>query len=114
MTDDFLAGLQHQRNQAVAITEKIGQGEAYMGELKQYIPMLNQTITDLFDMIQSGAVDLEINQKFVLQVLSDLLYGMEKEDPVYLEDVLRYGLMEIYDYIGTELQGKGQNESDSL
>lgn len=105
--ENFFAGLQQQRDRAEAIAAKAEHGEAYMGDLKGYIPSLNQTILALFGMMQNSTIPFSINQEFVLQVLSDIVYGMEQEDPVYLTDVLRYGLVEVFDYIDTELQREG-------
>lgn len=107
---DFLIELQHQRETVKEIASKIENGSEYMEELRSYLPILNQTIITLFKMIQNSAIQLEINQKFVLQVLNDIIYGIEHEDSVYLEDVLRYGLLEIFDYLGTELQSEDHNE----
>lgn len=108
--NNFLDELQQQRDYAEVIAEKIEHGEAYMGELKEFLPLLNQTILTLFEMIQNGSIPIEINEKFVLEVLSDILYGIEKEDSVYLTDVLRYGLIEIFDYVGMELQSEDPDE----
>lgn len=100
--EKFLIELKNQKEKIEVIADKIDNGECYMEEMKEYLPQLNQTITALFEMIQDST--LQINQNFVLQVLNDILYGIEHEDSVFLEDVLRYGLIEIYDYIGAEMQ----------
>lgn len=100
----FLIELEKQREIIDKIADRIENGESYMEEMKAYLPKLNQTITTLFEMIQGSTIQIEINQNFVLQVLNDILYGIEHEDSVFLEDVLRYGLIEIYDYIGAEMQ----------
>lgn len=102
--NNFLVNLQEQIERVELIAKKIESNEAYMEELKGYLPMLNQTILTLFDVIQNCTIPIEINSEFVLQVLNDILYGIEQEDSVYLLDVLRYGLIEIYVYIGMELQ----------
>ena len=112
--DKFLAGLQQQRDTVDAIADKIENGEAYMEELRSYLPMLNQTILTLFEMIRDTVIPVAINGEFVLQVLNDILYGIEKEDPVFLVDVLRYGLIEIYDYVGMELQREDGHEQTGL
>ncbi|MCI8881309.1 MAG: hypothetical protein HFH28_11390 [Clostridiaceae bacterium] len=108
--ENFLEGLQQQRDCIESIASKIEQGEAYMEELKSCLPLLNQAIITLFDMAQDTVIPIEINSNYVLQVLNDILYGIEQEDPVYLADVLRYGLIEIFDYIGTELQREAPDE----
>lgn len=105
--DHFLVELQHQKERVEAIAAKIEQGQPYMDELKSYLPTLNQTIRTLFEVNQNTANPFEIDQNFVLQVLNDIIYGIEKEDSVCLADVLRYGLLEIYDYAETELQQRG-------
>ncbi len=108
--EKFLEGLQQQRDYVESIAANVERGSAYLGELKQYLPTLNQVITDLLAMAQSDTALIEISSDYILQVLNDILYGIEKEDPVYLEDVLRYGLIEIFDYVAMEVQRGGQNE----
>ena len=100
--DHFLVELQHQKERVEAIAARIEQGQPYMDELKSYLPTL--TISEVN---QNTANPFEIDQNFVLQVLNDIIYGIEKEDSVCLADVLRYGLLEIYDYAETELQQRG-------
>ena len=100
--EKFLIELKNQKEKIEVIADKIESEECYMEEMKEYLPQLNQSITALFEMIQDPT--LQINQNFVLQVWNDILYGIEHEDSVFLEDVLRYGLIEIYDYIGAEMQ----------
>lgn len=89
------------------IGERIENRQSYMEELRAYLPSLNQMITTIIGIMQEPRTGLELNQAFMLQVLSDILYGMEQEDSVFLLDVLRYGLLEIYKYIETELQSEG-------
>lgn len=102
---DFLDELQSQRETAEKLATKAECGEAYMEEVKLYLPALNQTIAKLFERMQDPLKPIELNQDFVLQVLNDIIYGIEKEDSVCLTDVLRYGLIEIFDYVTAELQG---------
>ncbi len=108
--ENFLDELQQQRDSIESIATKIEQGKAYREELNACLPLLNQTIITLFDITQDTSIPLEINPDYVLQVLNDILYGIEQEDSVYLADVLRYGLIEIFDYIGTELQREAPDE----
>ncbi|EOT23610.1 hypothetical protein VSQ32_15365 [Lachnospiraceae bacterium KK002] len=89
------------------ISCKIESGEPYMESLRIYLPSLNQMVTTIINMVQVPEISLELNQAFVLQVLQDILYGIENEDSVFLLDVLRYGLLEIYHYVETELQSEG-------
>jgi hypothetical protein len=87
------------------IGNKIENEEIYMGELKACLPEINQRIQAIFALTEDSEVSLGINKEFVLQVLSDLVYGIEQEDQVFLLDVLRYGLLEIYYFVGTEITG---------
>ena len=105
--DNFLQLLQSHIETAEEIGNKIENGEDYMGDIRGYLPSLNQVVTAIFQMAQGPEPALDINPEFVLQVLNDILYGIEHRDSVFLLDVLRYGLLEIYDYIGTELQSEG-------
>ncbi len=104
--NDFLVELKYQRETAVDLANKIEDEEAYMDELKAYLPTLTQTISTLFELMQNEAA-IEVNPDFVLQVLNDIIYGIENEDSVCLADVLRYGLAELFDYVTSELQSEG-------
>lgn len=92
------------------LTTKIENEENYLDELRGYLPSLNQMITVIFEMIVNPRIQLDVNQDFILQVLNDIVYGIEQEDAVFLLDVLRYGLLELYEYIGAELQGEESYE----
>lgn len=102
--NEFLSLLQSHIDTAEQIGNKIENGEDYMEDVRQYLPSLNRMVTDIFQMAQEPDSVLEINAQFIMQVLNDILYGIEHRDSVFLLDVLRYGLLEIYAYIGTELQ----------
>lgn len=102
--EEFMEQLQQHIDAVEKIGDKIETGENYIEEIKCYLPSLNQIITEIFQM--TGVLP-ELNQEFVVQVLNDILYGIEYRDSVYLLDVLRYGLLEIYNYIKTELQSEG-------
>ena len=88
------------------ICARIEKGENYLDELKEYLPALNQMVLKIFEWIEEPEIQLDVNQNFILQLLNDIVYGIEQEDSVFLLDVLRYGLLELYDYIGAELQGE--------
>lgn len=103
--NEFLNLLQSQIETAEQIGNKIENGEEYMEDVREYLPSLNQMLTSIFQIAQEPETAFDINTEFVLQVLNDILYGIEHRDSVFLLDVLRYGLLEIYYYIGTELQG---------
>lgn len=105
--NEFLNQLQLHLETAMEIGNKIENGEEYMEEIRQYLPSLNELVTEIFRMAENG---LEIDTKFVLQVLNDILYGIEHRDSVYLLDVLRYGLLEIYDYLADEFQNGVEHE----
>lgn len=102
---DLLIELQEMNKKAEELAVKIEGGETYMEELKLYLPILNQTIMKLFEVIQNPENLLELSPDFVLQVLNDIIYGIENEDAVCLIDVLRYGLIELFDYVTAELHG---------
>lgn len=102
---DFLITLQENIETIKNIGDKIESGDSYIEDVKEYLPLLNQTITDILKMNQQPQAGLDINQDFILQVLHDIIYGMENEDSVFLLDVLRYGLLQIYLYVEAELIG---------
>ncbi len=108
--NEFLNLLQSQIETAEQIGNKIENGEEYMEDIRAYLPSLNQTVTSIFQIAQEPGSGLEINAEFVLQVLNDILYGIEHRDSVFLLDVLRYGLLEIYYYLAEELQSGGEHE----
>lgn len=78
----------------------------YTEELKKYLPELNQMINYFLTCAQDLSNTFTINEQFVVQVLQDILYGMEHQDSVILLDALRYGLLEIYNYGRDELQSE--------
>ena len=92
--------LDYNKDKTKEITEKIEEGAVYIDELKQYLPMMNETITCILK-----EKKLSLSQDFLVRVLHDLIDGIEREDDVILLDTLRYGWMEILDYVGEELQG---------
>lgn len=102
--NEFLNLLQSQIETAKQIGNKIENGEEYMEDIREYLPSLNQMVTSIFQIAQEPESVLEINAEFVLQVLNDILYGIEHKDSVFLLDALRYGLLEIYYYLAEELQ----------
>ncbi len=71
---------------------------------------MNQIMTNIFINAEDNKVQLELNKDFVVQVLQDILYGIEQEDKVFLHDVLKYGIEEIYKYIIDELEAGEKNE----
>lgn len=108
--NELLSLLQPHMETVEEIGNKIENGEEYMEDIKVYLPSLNQLMTDIFQMAQNPETGLEIDAGFVLQVLNDVLYGIEHGDSVFLLDVLRYGLLEIYGYIEEELQNGVRHE----
>lgn len=106
--DNFFELLNQHIEAVEAIGNKIEADEPYMDAMRAYVPSLSQMITTVYQLAEEGA--LQLSQEFVTQVLNDILYGMEQEDAVFLLDVLRYGLLEIYDYLLAELQKEVSNE----
>lgn len=80
--------------------------EEYQGKLTGYFPVLTKTIEDILSCAHNPETFFDINEQFVLQVLNDILYGMEHQDSVFLLDVLRYGLLEIFRYGKDNLQSE--------
>lgn len=92
------------------ICQLIENREEYNEELTRYVGTLNKMVNDILACSQNAAIPFIINEEFVLQVLKDIIYGMENKDSVFLLDTLRYGLLEIYDYTVDELQSGEWNE----
>ena len=101
--NEFVINLRGQCETVESIAVKIERGDVYMDEVKAYLPTLNETMQVLFGYMQQPEMNLDISPDFIMQVLSDIVYGIEHEDSVYLLDVLRYGLIELYHYIELEL-----------
>lgn len=112
--DEFLSALQQNIDAVNEIGNKIERGEAYMDELKSSLPSFSRMASEIFGLLQNSEVALDLNPEFMMQVLNDMIYGIEQEDSVFLLDVLRYGLMEIYEYIAAKLQGGGRDEQVGL
>lgn len=112
--DEFLSILQQHIDVVGKIADQMENGENYFNELQGYLSPLNQMITEIFELMNNPQIQLEVNRDFILQVLNDIAYGMEQEDRVFLLDVLRYGLLEIYYYIGTELRSVDSYESTGV
>jgi hypothetical protein len=103
--EEFLKSMQDEIDQLEQIGNKIEKEENYMGELKACLPDINQRIQAIFALMEVPQISLDLNPEFVLQVLNDLIYGIEQDDQVFLLDVLRYGLLEIYYFVGSEITG---------
>ena len=94
----MLEDLQLQMDKLSNICVLIENEEEYVSILNEYLPELNQTIHYILCCSQDLTNPFTINEQFVIQVLKDILYGMEHQDSVILLDAIRYGLMEIYSY----------------
>ena len=99
--------LQLQIETVEGICRLIESEKEYMKELTGYLPVLNQTISFILECAGNPETPFMINEEFVLQVLKDILYGMEHQDSVFLLDVLRHGLLEIFYYGKEGLQNGG-------
>lgn len=104
--DEILRKLEQNRKTVEDIGDRIENRETYMENLREYLTTLNEIIKIVLGLQQNMQIALEVNQEFVLQVLTDIIYGMEQEDSVFLLDVLRYGLLKIFDDIIRTLQGE--------
>lgn len=104
--ENLLMELEQHRMMLEEITDKIENREPYMEQMKEYLSSLNAMTTAILKLVENPEVSLDLNLQFYMQVLNDIVYGVENEDSVFLLDVLRYGLAEIYIYIETELQGR--------
>ncbi len=81
--------------------------QEYGGEMMNYLPVLRQTVNGILVCAQDPEQGFVLDQQFVLQVMQDIVYGMEHNDPVILLDVLKYGLLQIYYYVMEELRAEG-------
>lgn len=86
------------------ICQLIENREEYNEELMGYVGALDTMINDILACSHNQEIPFFINEEFVLQVLKDIIYGIENKDSVFLLDTLRYGLLEIYYYTVEELQ----------
>lgn len=98
--------LQAQIDKVDTICQLIEDEKEYLGELTGYLTEVNQVINFMLECAKDPEIPFIINEKLLLQVLKDILYGIEQQDTVFLLDVLRYGLLEIYRYGKEELQSE--------
>lgn len=101
---DFLDALQGHIEKLQKIVDEMENGSVDMSEIKSYLPSMNQLIMTIIQLSTEPDQRLELNHEFIIQVLNDIIYGIENEDLVFLQDVLQYGLLEIYNYVAEELQ----------
>lgn len=108
--NEFLQMLHEHISIVEQICEKIEDHRPYQEELRGYLVPLQQLIQIILGFANNSLVSVAVNEEFVVQVLNDIIYGIEHEDDVFLLDVLRYGLLEIYYYIDEEWQGEDRYE----
>lgn len=106
----FTERLEEDKDQVLRIIDQIENKEPYMEDMRGYLTSLNEMTKEIIRLTDDPQIALDLNKQFYLQVLNDIMYGIENEDSVFLLDVLQYGLLEIYNYIETELQGRMQYE----
>ncbi len=95
--------LQRHVKQIADICKLIENDKECMDVLIRYLPDLNTTINNILKYAQDQQNNFAINEMFVLHVLEDIVYGIEHRDLVILLDVLKHGLLEIYQYTLYEL-----------
>ena len=88
------------------ILNKAENGVGIVSEIRSYLPSMNQVVTTMVELSTEPNKSIELNHEFVIQVLNDIVYGIQNEDEVYLQDVLQYGLLEIYNYVSDELRNE--------
>ena len=99
----FTERLEEDKDQVLRIIDQIENKEPYMEDMRGYLTSLNEMTKEIIRLTDDPQIALDLNKQFYLQVLNDIMYGIENEDSVFLLDVLQYGLLEIYNYIETEL-----------
>lgn len=102
--DNFMKKLQEHIDKLKKLVDEMENGKNVMNAIKAYLPSMNEVIEEIMELSTVSGLKLELNHVFVIQVLNDIVYGIENEDVVFLQDVLRYGLLEIYSYVNEELQ----------
>lgn len=88
------------------ILNKAENGAGIVSEIRSYLPSMNHVVTAMIELSTEPNKSIELNHEFVIQVLNDIVYGIQNEDEVYLQDVLQYGLLEIYNYVSDELRNE--------
>ncbi len=102
--NDFLILLRSQIETTESICDKIEKGGEYMEDIKAYLPSLKEGVAAILQAAGNPDAGLQISAEYVMQVLQDILDGMERGDSVFLLDAMRYGLLEIYYYAADELE----------
>ena len=67
--------------------------------------MMNEIVTCIL-----YEAKISINEEFLVQVLHDLIDGIERQDDVILLDTLQYGWIEIFIYVNDKFQGENIDE----
>lgn len=88
--------------------------QEYLEKLKACLSIFSQGIEYILKVSADDKIPFEINERFVVQVLNDVLDGIEREDEVFLCDVLQFGLYPIYEYSITQLYGENVDEQIDL
>lgn len=91
--------IQLQIEQINRICNLIDNGEDYLGIVISGLPEITKIMNVILE-------NYDINEQFVLQVLKDIVYGVEQKDSVILRDTFRYGLLKIYHYVNENDQSE--------
>lgn len=77
-------------NQITSVCDAMLKRENYMEKMPECITAINQAVVPRMQEAGDQAAH-------ILQVLEDMMYGMSQQDEVFLLDVLRFGMLPLFE-----------------
>ena len=77
-------------NQITGICDAMLKRENYMEKMPECVAAINRAVVPRMQEAGDQA-------SYILQVLEDMMYGMSQEDKVFLLDVLRFGVLPLFE-----------------
>lgn len=77
-------------NQITSVCDAMLKRENYMEKMPECITAINQAVVPRMQEAGNQA-------SYILQVLEDMMYGMSQQDEVFLLDVLRFGMLPLFE-----------------
>lgn len=77
-------------NQITCVCDALLKRENYLEKMPECIAAINQAVVPRME-------EAEEKASYILQVLEDMMYGMSQQDEVFLLDVLRFGVLPLFE-----------------
>ena len=79
-------------NQITSVCDAMLKRENYLEKMPECITAINQAVVPRME--EADGAD---GASYILQVLEDMMYGMSQQDEVFLLDVLRFGVLPLFE-----------------